>query len=362
MNVSGEGAGSCTIAVDTMGSDKGPGEFVRGLLYAQNKLKLKCDFVLVGKERLLDRLLQVRSAHVDAARVRIHHAPDVIGMDEKPIQAMKRKKGASMFQAVELLRAGEVDAVLSCGNTGALMASGTLRLRPLQGVDRPALGIIIPGKTKPSVLIDVGANPESDARNLVHNAILGANYAKAALGLKKPSVGLLTIGTEEGKGNSLINDTHMRLQQINGVINYAGPIEGFQVFDSVVDVIVCDGFVGNVLLKSSEAVFKFVGNTIKQELLRNIKRKVGAALSKSAFQDMRERLGPDQHAGAPLLGLNGNILKSHGSSNFVAIANALRIAREVVRHDMIDSIRSDIGEANALLEGNAADTSVPGHR
>ncbi|MFP4156170.1 MAG: phosphate acyltransferase PlsX [Opitutales bacterium] len=362
MSVSGEGAGSCTIAVDAMGSDKGPGEFIRGLLYAQNKLKLDCNFVLVGKERLLTRLLQVRKNQLDESRVRIHHAPEVIGMDEKPIQALKRKKASSMLQAVELLRSGDVDAVVSCGNTGALMASGTLRLRPLPGVDRPALGIIIPGKTKPSVLIDVGANPESDARNLVHNAILGANYAKAALGLANPSVGLLTIGTEEGKGNSLINATHTKLRQVNGVINYAGPIEGFQVFDSVVDVIVCDGFVGNVLLKSSEAVFSFIGSTMKQELLRNLKRKVGAALSKSAFQDMRERLGPDQHAGAPLLGLNSNILKSHGSSNSVAIANALRIAGEVVRHDMIDSIRSDIGQANDLLQDTTADAPAMEHR
>lgn len=353
MGIHGEGAGICTIAVDVMGSDKGPGEFIRGLIYAQNKLKLDCNFVLVGKGRLLDRLLQVRSTHLDLSRVRVHPASEIIGMDEKPVQALKKKKDASMLQAVELLRAGEADAVLSCGNTGALMASGTLRIRPLEGVDRPALGIIVPGKAKPSVLIDVGANPESDARNLVHNAILGANYARAALGIARPRVGLLTIGTEEGKGNSLINATHTYLQKINGVIDYAGPIEGFQVFDGVVDVIVCDGFVGNVLLKSSEAVFSFIGSTMKEELLRNLKRKVGAALAKSAFTDMRERLSPDQHAGAVLLGLKGNVLKSHGSSNAVAIANALRIAREVVRHDMIDSIRSDILQANALLLDDA---------
>ncbi len=357
MGISGEGAGSCTIAVDVMGSDKGPGEFIRGLAYAQNKLKLDCDFVLVGKDRLLERLLKVRSTEIDTTRVRIHPASEVIGMDEKPVQALKRKKDASMLQAVELLRDGSADAVLSCGNTGALMASGTLRIRPLEGVDRPALGIIIPGKLKPSVLIDVGANPESDPTNLVHNAILGSNYARAALGIRNPRVGLLTIGTEEGKGNTLINTTHTKLQAINGVINYAGPIEGFQVFDGVVDVIVCDGFVGNVLLKSSEAVFSFVGSTMKEELLRNLKRKVGAALAKSAFSDMRERLSPDQHAGAVLLGLKGNVLKSHGSSNAVAIANALRIAREVIRHDMIDSIRSDISAANALLSDSASEVS-----
>jgi glycerol-3-phosphate acyltransferase PlsX len=196
----------------------------------------------------------------------------------------------------------------------------------------------------------VGANPESTALNLVHNAVLGANYAKAALGCENPRVGLLTIGTEEGKGNSLINATHTDLQKIDKqVIYYVGPIEGFQIFDGDVDVIVCDGFVGNIVLKSSEALFGFIGNTMKEELFRNPKRKIGAALSKSAFRDMKVRLSPDQHAGAPLLGIKGNILKSHGSSNYVAIANALRIAREVVMHDMIDSISSDINQANDLI-------------
>jgi len=311
----------CTIAVDTMGSDRGPSEFIRGLLYAFDELKLDCNLVLVGKGRLLERLLEVRKPKNGFDRVRIHPASEVIGMDEKPVQALKKKKDSSMLQAVELLRSGEADAVVSCGNTGALMAAGTLRVRPLAGVDRPALGIVIPGKTKPSVLIDVGANPESTPENLVHNAILGANYARAALGVAAPKVGLLTIGTEEGKGNNLVNATHGQLTRLQGVIDYAGPIEGFQVFDNDVDVIVCDGFVGNILLKSSEALFGFIGNTMKQELLRNLKRKIGAALAKSAFKDMRTRLNPDHHAGAPLLGLKGNILKSHGSSNYVAIAN-----------------------------------------
>jgi len=342
----GARAGRCTIAVDTMGGDLGPTEFVRGLLYATEKLRLDCDFILVGKGRLLEKLLKVRKLDVDPARIRVHPASQVIGMDEKPIQALKKKKDSSMVQAIELVRDGEANAMVSCGNTGALMAGGTLRLRPLQGVDRPALGIIIPSRKKPCVLIDVGANPESDATNLMQNAVLGANYAKAALRVEKPRVALLTIGTEEGKGNSLINATHTLLRKIDGIINYAGPIEGFQIFDGNVDVIVCDGFVGNIVLKSSEALFSFVGNTIKEELVRNPKRMIGAALSKSAFRDMKVRLSPDQHAGAPLLGIKGNILKTHGSSNYIAIANALRIARQIVEHDMLDSIQSEITQAN----------------
>lgn len=342
--------GKCTIAVDAMGSDLGPTEFIRGLTYATEKLKLDCDFTLVGKGRLLERLVNVRQFSVDPARIRIHHASEVVSMHDKPIQALRTKKDSSMVQAIELLRDGKADAVVSCGNTGALMAGGILRMRPLDGVDRPALGIIVPSKRKPFVLIDVGANPESTALNLMHNAVMGANYAKAALGREKPRVALLTIGTEEGKGNSLVNASHGLLQAIKGqVIDYVGPIEGFQLFDGEVDVVVCDGFVGNIVLKSSEALFGFIGGTMKEELIRNPKRILGAALAKSAFRDMKTRLSPDHHAGAPLLGLKGNILKSHGSSNYVAIANALRIASEVVKHDMIDSICSDINQANDLI-------------
>ena len=338
-----------------MGGDRGPTEFIRGLFYAIEELKLDCNFALFGNGRLLERLLKVRKLDAYSDRISIHHTSQVIGMDEKPIQALKSKKDSSMVQALAMLKGGNANALVSCGNTGALMAGGTLRMRQIPGVDRPALGIIVPSKKKPFVLIDVGANPESTAQNLVHNAVLGSNYAKAALKLTNPRVGLLTIGTEEGKGSSLINATHHQLQKIEGVINYTGPIEGFQLFDGDVDVVVCDGFVGNIVLKSSEALFSFIGSTIREELVRNLKRKIGAALSKSAFKDMKTRLGPDQHAGAPLLGLRGNILKSHGSSNYVAIANALRITREVVMHDMIDSIGSEINQANALINDPEAE-------
>ena len=353
----GASAVNCTIAVDTMGGDKGPTEFIRGLFYAIEELKLECNFTLVGNQRLLERLLKVRKLDLYTDRIKIIHSTQVIGMDEKPIQALKSKKDSSMVKAIALLKNQEADAMISCGNTGALMAGGTLRLRQIPGVDRPALGIIIPSKKTPFVLTDVGANPESTPENLVHNAVLGSNYAKAALNIANPRVALLTIGTEEGKGNTLTNSTHTLLQEINGVINYVGPIEGFQLFDGDVDVVVCDGFVGNIVLKSSEALFGFIGSTMREELVRNVKRKIGAVLSKSAFKDMKTRLGPDQHAGAPLLGLRGNILKSHGSSNYVAIANALRIAQEVVMHDMIDSISSEINQANALTTNSDAENA-----
>ncbi len=346
----GESVVNCTIAVDTMGGDLGPTEFIRGLFYATEELQIDSNFILCGNGRLLERLLKVRDFEKYLNRIEICPTTQVIGMDEKPIQALKSKKDSSMVRAIALLKEKKAQALVSCGNTGALMAGGTLRMRPLPGVDRPALATIVPSKDTPFVLVDVGANPESTAENLLHNAVLGSNYAKAALRMKNPRIGLLTIGTEEGKGNTLINKTHAYLQKIDGVINYVGPIEGFQLFDGKVDVVVCDGFVGNIVLKSAEAIFSFISSTMKEELLRNTKRKIGAVLAKSAFSDMKTRLGPDQHAGAPLLGIQGNILKTHGSSNYTAIGNALRIARTIVAHDMIDSISSEIQQANALIQ------------
>ncbi len=340
--------GICTVAVDAMGGDLGPTEFIRGLGYAVEELKLDCRFILVGKARLLERLLRARGLDgLDA--ISVLDAPEVIGMDEKPVQALKRKKKSSMVQGIELVREGTAQALVSCGNTGALMAGGTLRLRPLEGVERPALAIIVPSRSKPFVLIDVGANPETTAEQMVHNAILGTQYARSALNRARPRVALLTNGTEEGKGTPLIRKSHAYLDQLGPLIDYVGPIEGFQLFAGEMDVVVCDGFVGNLVLKVSEGLFEFIGTTIKEELVRNTKRKIGAVLSKSAFRDMRTRLGPDQHAGAPLLGLCGNILKTHGSANRIAIANALRIANEIVTHDMIEAICRDIRTANEKI-------------
>lgn len=348
---------SCTIAVDTMGGDKGPTEFIRGLSVAIEELKLDCNFTLVGKKRLLERLLRARNLDNYADRISLCNSTQVIEMDEKPLQSIKTKKDSSMIKAIGLLKDQQANALVSCGNTGALMAASTLRLRQIDGVDRPALGIIVPSKKNPFVLIDVGANPESTAEHLVHNSVLGSNYAKAALGIKNPRVALMTIGTEEGKGNSLINQTHSQLQKINGIINYTGPIEGFQLFDGNVDVVVCDGFVGNIVLKTSEAVFGFISSTMREELVRNIKRKIGAALSKSAFKDMKTRLGPDKYAGAPLLGLRGNVLKAHGSSSYVAIANALRIARDIATQGMIQYIGDDITRANERINDSVIHTN-----
>ena len=280
----------------------------------------------------------------------ICHAPEVVGMDEKPIAGIKNKKKSSMALALQSLKNDQADAMLCCGNTGCLMAGGTIRLRTLEAVERPALCTIWPGRERYFTLLDAGANPHPKPYHILQNAILGSNYARVALGLVRPKVGLLTIGTEEGKGNELIHEAHGMMKEIHGsIINYAGLIEGFQIFENVVDVVVCDGFVGNIVLKACESLSKLIGSFLDEELKRNALRKTGALLSMGAFRSLKQRINPEQFGGAPLLGLNKNVIKAHGSSNRNHVCGAVKIALDLVRHDMLGQMHDDIKGANDLL-------------
>ncbi len=330
-----------------MGGDLGPAEVVEAVKLALSDESID-PITLVGDQALLAPLLAAAglAAH---PRVSVLHASEVITMEDKPLQALKRKKDSSMVKAIELVKSGEARVTISCGNTGALMAGSTLRLRMMDGVDRPALAAVIPREGGHFILIDAGANPDAKPEHLVHNAILGANYAKVILGVTSPRVGLITIGTEEGKGNSLITDTHEQLKKITSVINYVGPIEGFQVFRDTVDVVVCDGFVGNTLLKTWESMAKFITGLLKQELQANPLRMAGAVLAKGAFDALKARMNPDRYGGAPLLGVRGNILKAHGSSNRHALLSAIRAAAQIIRQDLYQHTALDVARANSIL-------------
>ena len=341
------------IAVDAMGGDMGPGEVVAAVKLALAQSPHLNPITLVGDENVLTPLL----AHYGLKRGdRLHvlHASEVITMEDKPLMALKRKKDSSMVRAIELVKAGEANVVVSCGNTGALMACGTLRLRTMEGVARPALAAVVPRQGGHFVLIDAGANPESKPEHLVHNSILGSHYCRVMLGVATPRVGLMSIGTEDGKGNSLITETNELLKRIDGIINYVGPIEGFQVFAEHVDVVVCDGFVGNIRLKSWESLEKFIRSMLREELRANPMRATGALLSKGAYAAMKDRINPERYGGAPLLGLRGNILKAHGSSNRNAIKNAIRAAGEIIKADMNQRIEADISRANDILSSPVA--------
>lgn len=338
------------IAVDAMGGDLGPAEVVAGVKLAQKRDAQLDPITLVGDQAVLEPLISQAGLNLGPS-LSIFHASEVVTMDEKPLMALKKKKDSSMVRGIELVKNGDASVLVSCGNTGALMAGGTLRLRMMEGVNRPALAAAVPRQGGHFILIDAGANPEAKPEHLVHNAILGSHYCRVMLGVAAPRVGLMTIGTEDGKGNALITETSEQLRRLGDIINYVGPIEGFQVFTDHVDVVVCDGFVGNIMLKSWESLVKFFSGMLREELQANPLRAAGALLSKGAFTALKERINPERYGGAPLLGLKGNILKAHGSSNARAISSAIYAAREIIKADMNQRIEADIARANEILSG-----------
>lgn len=336
------------IAVDAMGSDLGPPEVVAAAKLALDEFPDISPITLVGNEAVLKPLI-AEAGLAGHEKLAIFHASEVITMDDKPLQALKRKKDASMLRAIELVKSGEAGAAVSCGNTGCLVGAGILKLRTLEGIDRAALAPVIPRAGGHFILIDAGANPEAKPDHLVHNAILGSHFCRMELGVERPRVGLLTIGTEEGKGNALIAETHEALKRIGDVIHYIGPVEGFQVFCDEVDVVVCDGFVGNICLKSWESLAKFFSNELKSQLKANPLRLAGGLLAKGAFDALRNRIKPERYGGAPLLGLRGNLIKAHGSANRQALKNAIHDASEMIKTDLNHRIEADIARANDAL-------------
>lgn len=343
------------VAIDAMGSDMGPGEVVAGVALALRNGWAPEELVVVGNPDVLEPALKEHGLS-DNSRVRAFAAREVIEMQDKPIQSLRTKKDASLVRAVELVKQGECSAAVSCGNTGSLMACATLKLRPVEGVSKPALASVWPSWQNRFVVLDVGANPQCRPENLLHYAILGHQYARDALDIPQPRIGLLSIGTEEGKGTDLTDQAHRLLKELGRQINYVGLIEGFQVFNNEVDVVVTDGFTGNVILKTCESLWKMLKGLVGEEVRKNPVRMAGALLMRGGLKDARERLDPKRHGGAPLLGLRGTVLKAHGSSNREAIANAIRIATTAVEHDLAKHTVTAIANANETLREELATT------
>ncbi|MDR2200642.1 MAG: phosphate acyltransferase PlsX [Puniceicoccales bacterium] len=341
---------SPVIAIDVMGSDLGPGEViagVKGALEDRNDYRI----ILVGDEGQIRENLKIQNIGDDAP-VEIVHASEVIAMDEKPLQALRSKKDASVIRTIELVRTGVADAMLSCGNTGSLMAGSLLKLRPMAGVERPTLATVMPTMRHHIVMTDVGANPNTTPLQMVHNAILGSNYCARVLGINQPRVGLLTIGTEEGKGNETSVEANKLLKAMGEMIHYVGLIEGFQVFDSKVDLVLCDGFVGNILLKTLESLVIQLKDYIRDEYKANPLRMLGALLSRGVFDALKQRLNPEKYGAASLLGLNGMVLKAHGSSNHRAIRSAVGIALSVTGKGARERCLEKIERANAIYQAS----------
>ena len=341
------------IAVDVMGSDLGPSEIIRGAVSSAKFLDDDCQLLLVGDSATIKQnLSDVNSKYND--HFEILHASEEITMADKPLHAIRSKKDSSLVKAIELVKNHHADAVISCGNTGSLMAGSTLKLRPIAGVERPALATIIPTFANYIVMLDVGANPNTTPLQLVHNAILGSDYYKKVInrnGNKDPRVGLLTIGTEEGKGNELILSAHDMLKKCSHLLNYIGLIEGFQIFEDQVDVVVCDGFVGNILLKSLESLAKNLKHYLKKEMLKNPLRILGTLFVSGAFSSLKKRLNPENYGAASLLGLNGCVLKSHGSSNSKSVCSAIKMAQSVINNNGVENnLHSIIQQVNEALK------------
>ncbi|MBI2001035.1 MAG: phosphate acyltransferase PlsX, partial [candidate division NC10 bacterium] len=295
------------VALDAMGGDRGPDVNVEGAVTAAREFG--ATVTLVGVEDELQRRL--RQHDTRGLRLTVRHAPEVVEMGESPMAALRRKKHSSIRVGLELVKGGEADAFVSAGNTGAVMATALVVLGPLPGVERPAIAVVVPTLTGRAVLLDVGANVDCKARHLVQFAIMGNVYARDFLGLPRPRVGLLSIGEEESKGNELTREAFKELED-EASLNFIGNVEGRDVFNGTSDVIVCDGFAGNVALKISESVLETMFHLLREEIGKDLRGRAGSLLLLPAFRRFKRRVDPSEYGGAPLLGVNGVCVISHG--------------------------------------------------
>lgn len=328
------------VALDAMGGDGGVAVNVAGAVAAAKELGVSV--ILVGIEEAIAReLAQFEARRLD---IRIRHASEVVEMHESPSVALRKKKDSSIRVAIDLVKEGEADAMVSAGNTGATMATALVVLGPLAGVERPAIAAQVPTLSGHAILLDVGANVDCKPRHLVQFAIMGTVYAREVLGKDDSAVGLLSIGEEETKGNELTKETFRALEEEPG-IRFIGNVEGADIFNGKADVVVCDGFTGNVALKISESVAETVVALFTEELSRGLIGKAGLFLLRPALQRCRKRIDYTEYGGAPLLGVNGVVIISHGRSTAKAIRNGIRVAGECVKSRIIDNIRDGVARS-----------------
>ena len=332
------------IVLDAMGSDKAPDPEIRGAILAARSLDVRVH--LVGPEEVLRPKLRECLKSLTGPRlgtskparlpIFIQQASEWISMDDKAAQAVRSKRDSSMRIGLKMVREGKAAGFFTAGNTGAAMATAKMVLGSLAGVDRPALATIFPTSVgRPCLLLDVGANVDSDPENLVQFAYMGHMYAKNVLGVASPRVGLLSIGEEDSKGNALTRDTLPLLRQLpQDALNFLGNVEARDVFNGNADVVVCDGFVGNCVLKGAEGTAKMLTSILRDSLKSTVTSQVGALLSRKAFTVLKKRLDYTEYGGAPLLGVRGPVIIGHGSSNDRAIMNGVRVAAELARAEV----------------------------
>lgn len=324
------------IAVDGMGGDKAPQVVVEGVIEAINQYGV--DVIITGPEDLI--LKEVNKYTYDKSKLQILHCSEIIDCNEEPVKAIRRKKDSSLYKALELVKNGEADAIISAGSTGALMAGATLIMGRIKGIDRPALAPVMPGKNGHFMLIDCGANAECKPHYLVQFAKMGTIYMENIMNMQNPSVGLINIGTEEEKGNDLTKAAYKLLK--DAPINFVGNIEPREIPAGDTKVLVCDGFVGNTVLKMYEGVAKNLLLTLKEEILSSTRGKIGGLMLKPVFKNLKKRFDYKEVGGAAFLGVNGICIKAHGSSDSRAIKNAINQAKIFHENNVINKIKNNI--------------------
>lgn len=333
------------IAVDAMGGDNAPGAVVEGCLQALRE-RADISVILAGQPDKIEPLLA--EAGDVRSRVEILDAPDVITMHEAPVMAVRRKPNSSMVKALDAVKTGSAEACVSAGSTGALLAGGMFRVGRIKGIERPALASVIPSTNKPYILLDCGANADCRPEYLVQFAQMGSIYMEKVKGYDKPRVALVNIGSESEKGNELSKATYPLLEQSG--LNFTGNIEPRDIPAGEADVVVADGFTGNVVLKLTEGLASMLMGMIKTELMSSTTTKIGAALAKPAFRKVKKRMDYTEEGGAPLLGVKGAVIKAHGSSNANAIKNALFQAARMVDGNIVSIIETQVNQVNAKSE------------
>lgn len=323
------------IVVDGMGGDRGSEEILKGISLALNEIP-DIHIIVVGKEELLKKI--IKKFNIDNNRLEVINATETIEMDDDPVQAVRQKKDSSLNVGLELVKNGIGDAFVSAGNTGAHISASQLKLRRIKGILRPAIATVFPSKKGNFVFMDMGANADTKAEFINQFAIMGSEFAKDILKKEKPTVGLLNIGSENGKGNEVTREAFNLLKE-NFSINFIGNIESRDMMDGKVDVIVTDGFTGNMVLKTSEGIAKFIFETLKEEIMKSFLAKIGFIFMKKALKKMKNKLDSSEYGGALFLGLNGISIKAHGNSDAVAFKNAIKVADKFAKNKFVEKLR-----------------------
>lgn len=328
-----------TIALDAMGGDHGPEVIIPGAAISLVRHPA-LSFVIYGDEA---RVAPILAAHPDLAKKsRLVHTPLAVSMDDKPSQALRRGKGSSMWLAIEAVKKGEAHAAVSAGNTGALMAMAKLILRPMAGIERPAIAALWPTVTAECIVLDVGANIGASARQLADFALMGAAMARALFHIERPTAALLNVGVEEIKGADEVKEAHALLKSLELPLDYRGFIEGNEIGQGAADVVVVEGFAGNIALKTAEGTARQISQYLRDAMMRTLLSRIGAALARGGFRVLKQKMDPRRVNGGTFLGLNGIAVKSHGGTDALGFASAVDLGYEMAESNLIDRLANDL--------------------